>query len=46
MFSPIIAWLLGEATCDARELAVALQRSTAASVEAFGLHHLPILPNS
>ena len=35
MFSPIIAWLLGEASCDASELAVALQRSTAASVEAF-----------
>jgi hypothetical protein len=45
MFSPIIAWLLGEAACDAGELAVALQRSTAASVEAF-LHHLPIRPNS
>jgi len=35
MFSPIVAWLLGEATCDAGDLAVALQRSTAASMEAF-----------
>jgi AcrR family transcriptional regulator len=35
MFSPIVAWLLGEATCDAGDLAVALQRSTAASIEAF-----------
>lgn len=35
MFSPIIAWLVGEATCDAGELAVALQRSTTAVVAAF-----------
>ncbi len=35
IFSPIVAWLLGEATCDAGDLAVALQRSAAASVEAF-----------
>ena len=35
MFSPIVAWLLGEATCDAGDLAVALQRCTAASIEAF-----------
>lgn len=35
MFSPIVAWLIGEATCDAGELAVALQRSTGASIEAF-----------
>jgi AcrR family transcriptional regulator len=35
MFSPIVAWLLGEATCDAGDLALALQRSTTASVEAF-----------
>jgi AcrR family transcriptional regulator len=34
MFSPIIAWLVGEATCDAGELAVALRRSTAASIDA------------
>lgn len=35
MFSPIVAWLLGEVACDAGDLAVALQRSTAASVETF-----------
>jgi hypothetical protein len=35
MFSPIVAWLLGEATCEAGTLAVALQRSTAASIDAF-----------
>jgi AcrR family transcriptional regulator len=35
MFSPIIAWLLGEVACDAGDLTVALQRSTAASVKAF-----------
>jgi AcrR family transcriptional regulator len=34
MFSPIVAWLVGEASCDAGELAVALQRSTAASIDA------------
>lgn len=37
MFAPIVAWLVGEATCDAGNLAVALQRSTAASIEAFSL---------
>jgi AcrR family transcriptional regulator len=35
MFSPIVAWLLAEATCDARDLAAALQRFTAASMQAF-----------
>lgn len=35
MFSPIVAWILGEASCTASHLAVALQRSTAASVDAF-----------
>jgi Transcriptional regulator len=35
MFSPIVAWLLGEAPCDASDLAVALHRSTAASIETF-----------
>lgn len=35
MFSPIIAWLLGEVTCESRQLAAALQRSTAASIAAF-----------
>lgn len=41
MFSPIVAWLLGEATCDAGDLAVALQRSAAASIETFmpGVRH-------
>lgn len=34
MFSPIVAWLSGEAKCTAQELAVALQLSTAASVHA------------
>ena len=34
MFSPIVAWLSGEAKCTAQELAVALQLSTAASVRA------------
>lgn len=34
MFSPIIAWLSGEAKCGAQELAVALQFSTAASARA------------
>jgi AcrR family transcriptional regulator len=35
IFAPIVAWLLGEATCDARDLARALQSSASASVEAF-----------
>ncbi|UHQ24984.1 TetR/AcrR family transcriptional regulator [Lysobacter sp. 5GHs7-4] len=34
MFSPIVAWLSGEAKCTAQELAVALQLATAASVRA------------
>ncbi|NUO75080.1 MAG: TetR family transcriptional regulator [Lysobacter sp.] len=34
MFSPITAWLSGEAKCTAQELAVALQLATAASVRA------------
>jgi AcrR family transcriptional regulator len=34
MFSPINAWLCGEAKCGAHELAVALQLSTAASARA------------
>ncbi|HVI57905.1 MAG TPA: TetR/AcrR family transcriptional regulator [Luteimonas sp.] len=34
MFSPINAWLCGEAKCGAHELALALQLSTAASVRA------------
>jgi AcrR family transcriptional regulator len=42
MFSPIIAWLVGEATCDAGELAVALQRSAAATIDALSL--APRLP--
>jgi AcrR family transcriptional regulator len=35
MLSPIVAWLLGEAACDAVDLAAALQRSTDASIDAF-----------
>lgn len=34
MFSPIVAWLSGEAKCDAADLAIALQDATAASVRA------------
>lgn len=34
MFSPINAWLSGEAKCDARDLALALQSSTAAATRA------------
>lgn len=34
LFSPVVAWLLGEAKCSAQELAVALQLSTAAATRA------------
>ena len=34
LFSPVVAWLLGEAKCSAQELAVALQLSTAAATHA------------
>lgn len=34
MFSPINAWLSGEAKCGAQQLALALQLSTAASARA------------
>jgi AcrR family transcriptional regulator len=34
LFSPIVAWLLGDAKCSAQELAVALQLSTAAATRA------------
>lgn len=37
MLSPIVAWLLGEASCEAGDLAVALQGSTAAAVESFSM---------
>ena len=38
IFSPIVGWLLGEASCEAGDLAVALQGSTTASVESFLVH--------
>jgi len=41
MFSPIVAWLSGEAKCGAHELAVALQFSTAASVRALQAGYPP-----
>lgn len=34
IFSPIVAWLSGEAKCNAHELAIALQSSTRASAQA------------
>lgn len=34
LFSPVVAWLLGDAKCSAQELAVALQLSTAAATRA------------
>ncbi|MCL6713333.1 TetR/AcrR family transcriptional regulator [Pseudoxanthomonas beigongshangi] len=41
MFSPITAWLLGESTCDAQDMAIALQRTTAATVRALQTDPLP-----
>lgn len=41
MFSPITAWLLGESTCGTQDLAIALQRTTAAMVRALRTDSLP-----
>lgn len=42
MFSPINAWLSGEAKCSAHELALALQASTAASARALQAGNPPL----
>lgn len=44
LFSPIVAWLSGEAKCSAQDLAVALQLSVAASARALQAGH-PTHPN-
>jgi len=45
VFSPITAWLMGEAKCSAEELAQALSLATAASTRALQhAHTLPDLP--
>ncbi|MGS1076917.1 TetR/AcrR family transcriptional regulator [Pseudoxanthomonas beigongshangi] len=39
MLSPVIAWLSGEAKCDAADLALALRRTTAAAAHALRTAH-------
>lgn len=44
MFSPITAWLSGEAKCNASDLAIALQDAAAAAVQALQLANDESLP--